>query len=44
MLQIIARQRLGKHLSAMNTHSMTEELLDAVFPLRSVPYRIVNMY
>jgi hypothetical protein len=33
----VARLRFGKHLSAAtNTHATTEELLDTVFPMRSM--------
>jgi hypothetical protein len=42
---IVATQRLGKHVPvAMNTHAKIEELLDAVFSLRSVPYQILSMW
>jgi hypothetical protein len=38
---IVARQRLGKHLpAAMNSQATMEELLDAVFSMRSVSYQI----
>jgi hypothetical protein len=34
----IARQRLGKHaLAAMDTHATMDELLEAVFIMRSMP-------
>jgi hypothetical protein len=37
---IVARQRLGKHVTAeKNTHAIIEELLDASFSLRSVSYQ-----
>jgi hypothetical protein len=37
----VARQRLGKHVPAVtNAHETVQELLDAVFSMRSVPYRI----
>jgi hypothetical protein len=41
---IVVRQRLGKHAPAATiTHTTIEELLDAVFSLRSVSYQILNM-
>jgi hypothetical protein len=34
----IVRQRLGKHVSAVtNNHAITEELLEAVFSMQSLP-------
>jgi hypothetical protein len=41
---IAARQRLGKQIPKLtNTHATVEELLDAVFSMRSVSYQILNM-
>jgi hypothetical protein len=40
----IARQWQSKHIPlATNTRAAIEELLDAVFSVRSVLYRILNM-
>jgi hypothetical protein len=40
----VARQRFGKHLpAATNTPATIEELIDSVFSLRSVSYKIPNM-
>jgi hypothetical protein len=37
---VIARQRLGKNVSAAtNTHTTTEDLLDASFSMRSVSHQ-----
>jgi hypothetical protein len=39
---IVARQRLGKHVSAStNTQTTTKELLDVVFSMRSVQYELL---
>jgi hypothetical protein len=39
---IVARKRLGKHIpAATNAKERIEELLDAVFFLRSVSYQII---
>jgi hypothetical protein len=39
----VIRQWLGKQVPvAMNTHATTEELLDALFSMRSVSYDILN--
>jgi hypothetical protein len=41
----VARQRIGRHIpAARNTQATIEELLDAVFPMRSVSYKILIMY
>jgi hypothetical protein len=38
-LNVVARQRLGKNVTAAtNTHATIEELLDASFSMRSVSY------
>jgi hypothetical protein len=38
------RQRLGKHFPlAKNTHTTLEELLYAVFSIRSMSYQIIDM-
>jgi hypothetical protein len=40
----VTRQRLGNIVPvARNTHETTEELLDAVFSMRSVSYQILCM-
>jgi hypothetical protein len=40
----VAMQWLGKHIPmVMNTHATIEELLDAVFSMLSVLYRILSM-
>jgi hypothetical protein len=37
----VARQQLGRYVpAATNTHKTIEELLDAVFSMRSVSYQI----
>jgi hypothetical protein len=42
--EAVARQRLGKHISAAtNTHATIEELLAAAFSLLPVSYQILNM-
>jgi hypothetical protein len=39
-----ARQRLGEHLrAAKNKHVTTEEVLDAVFSVRSMSNRVLNI-
>jgi hypothetical protein len=39
-LPIVTTQRLGKQVTvATNTHATKEELLDALFPMRSVQYQ-----
>jgi hypothetical protein len=41
----VARQRLGKHVpAATNTRATTEELLDALFSMRSMSYQILYMW
>jgi hypothetical protein len=40
---IVARQQLGKHISAATNTRATIELLDAVFSMRPVPYQILSM-
>jgi hypothetical protein len=41
---IVDRQLLGKHVPvAANTSATVEELLNAVFSMRSVSYQIVSM-
>jgi hypothetical protein len=40
----VARQRLGKRFPAVkNTHEIIEELLGAVFSVRSVSYQILYL-
>jgi hypothetical protein len=39
----VAKQRPGKHLTATTTHATVEELLDALFSVRSMSYQILNM-
>jgi hypothetical protein len=40
----VARQPLGKHFPATtSTNTTVEELLDAVFYMRSVSYQILNI-
>jgi hypothetical protein len=40
----VAGQKLGKHdLTAINTQATIEELLDTVFSVQSVLYRILKM-
>jgi hypothetical protein len=39
----VVRQRFGKHLTTMNTHAKREELLDAVFYMRSASYFILTV-
>jgi hypothetical protein len=37
---IVARQRLGKHVTAAtNTHAIVEQLLEASFSIRSMSYQ-----
>jgi hypothetical protein len=40
----VTRRRLGKHIpAATNTHAVIEELLDAVFCMRSVPSPVPSL-
>jgi hypothetical protein len=40
----VARQRFGRYIPAeTNTHSAIEELLDAVFSMRSLPKPNLNL-
>jgi hypothetical protein len=40
----VTRQGLGKHVAAAtNTHATIEDLLEEVFPMRSVSYQILSM-
>lgn len=44
-MAVVARKRLGKHiLTATNTHATKEEMLEAVFLMRSLSYLIEEQF